>query len=456
MLEKEEVKEKDINNFYNTYREDLDVLTSDVKGKIQTILDKYTATTNEAEKKRLKKLLINSFDTIIEAQTNRYNMGLNKYVSSEEVRTAVHGYTTKRSSELAESFNRKRAKEAKAQKAKEDKEQESLSKEASNLSREQAYNLIVNAIDSLFTDSHTNLLDPTTDWSSAEVFTLRDLRNLRALISSGKLDEQGLYYANTLLACMEKTKIHESTTYAHLIDFNSAFTTPRADFSEAQTRVIGDKGYVQQLREAYLNKFKEPVPSNYMYLPESHMDENMDESLLSTETQRRIKARKALEFGILNSSNFVKDILKQLIDYKVYSKDNKGKFSESNALKEACYQLGIQYPNNLDAADNVYLADLLLSLIPSSYFQKAIGLDISSTVDITHDNFTRLMGSKDFTSIEDAKTVKPTKLVNLKTSTYTKATYKPKTKLDYRKNFILKVELFLSQENQEPYLKILD
>ena len=432
LLEKEEVKEKDINNFYNTYREDLDVLTSDVKGKIQTILDKYTATTNEAEKKRLKKLLINSFDTIIEAQTNRYNMGLNKYVSSEEVRTAVHGYTTKRSSELAESFNRKRAKEAKAQKAKEDKEQESLSKEASNLSREQAYNLIVNAIDSLFTDSHTNLLDPTTDWSSAEVFTLRDLRNLRALISSGKLDEQGLYYANTLLACMEKTKIHESTTYAHLIDFNSAFTTPRADFSEAQTRVIGDKGYVQQLREAYLNKFKEPVPSNYMYLPESHMDENMDESLLSTETQRRIKARKALEFGILNSSNFVKDILKQLIDYKVYSKDNKGKFSESNALKEACYQLGIQYPNNLDAADNVYLADLLLSLIPSSYFQKAIGLDISSTVDITHDNFTRLMGSKDFTSIEDAKTVKPTKLVNLKTSTYTKATYKPKTKLSTR------------------------
>lgn len=433
LLEKEEVEEKDINKFYNTYREDLDVLTSDVKGKIQTILDKYTATTNEAEKKRLKKLLINSFDTIIEAQTNRYNMGLNKYVSSEEVRTAVHGYTTKRSSELAESFNRKRAKEAKAQKAKEDKEQESLSKEASSLSREQAYNLIVNAIDSLFTDSHTNLLDSTTDWSSAEVFTLRDLRNLRALISSGKLDEQGLYYANTLLACMEKTKIHESTTYAHLIDFNSAFTTPRADFSEAQARVIGDKGYVQQLREAYENKFNEPVPSNYMYLPESHMDENMDESLLSAETQRRIKARKALEFGILNSSNFVKDILKQLIDYKVYSKDNKGKFSESNALKEACYQLGIQYPNNLDAADNAYLADLLLSLIPSSYFQKAIGLDIGSTVDITHDNFTRLIGSKDFTSIEEAKTVEPTKLVKLKTSTYTKTAFKKKTELTTKK-----------------------
>lgn len=433
LLEEDDITTDKINKFYRQYSEDIDVLTPDVKSKIQTILDKYTETTNEKEKEKLKKLLTSSFDEVIKTQVNRYKMGFDKYNSSEEVRTAVHGYTTKRSSELAESFNRKRAKDAKAQKAKEDKEQESLNKEASNLSQEQAYNLIVNAIDSLFTDSHTNLLDPTTDWSSAEVFTLKDLRNLRALISSGKLSEQGLYYANTLLACMEKTKIVESTTYAHLIDFESAFTTPRADFSEAQARVKGDKGYVKQLREAYLDKFKEPVPSNYMYLPESHMDENMDESLLSAETQRRIKARKALEFGIINSSTFVKDILNQLINFKISSKDDKGKFSESNALKEACNQLGIQYPNNLDAADNVYLADLLLSLIPSSYFQKAIGLDISSTVNITRDNFTRLMGSKDFTSIKDAKTVNPTKLVNLKTSTYTKATYKPKTELSTRK-----------------------
>lgn len=433
LLEEDDVSTDKINKFYRQYSEDIDVLTPDVKGKIQNILDKYAATTNEKEKEKLKKLLTSSFDKVIETQINRYNLGLNKYNSSEEVRTAVHGYTTKRSSELAESFNRKRAKEAKAQKAKEDKEQESLNKEASNLSQEQAYNLIVNAVDSLFTESHTNLIDlPAAEWANAEVFTLKDLRNLRALISSGKLNEQGLYYANTLLACMEKTKIIESTTYAHLIDFESAFTTPRADFSEAQARVKGDKGYVQQLRNAYLNKFKEPVPSNYMYLPESHMDENMDESLLSAETQRRIKARKALEFGIINSSTLVKDILKQLVDYKISSKDDKGKFSESNALKEACYELGIQYPNNLDAADSVYLADLLLSLIPSSYFQKAIGLNIGSTVTITADNFTRLNDSKDFTSIKDAKTVKPTKLVNLKTSSYKKTAYKPKTELSTR------------------------
>ena len=424
LIAKDDISAEDLDKFINDYKDELTVyLTETTIEQLKAIHENYVKAP-ENKKKESKERLTQALTEVISREIVFYGDQVKRLEGDIEVDTVIHGYTKR--NYIREASAQKRKEDTEKAQAKETKEQSKLEKEVDKLTEAQANNLVVHA---LYTSFRYFGSTDATRWGSDKRFTIVDIRNLKALINSRKLGQTELNYAQTLLACMQKTDvINDDTSVAHAVNFTFVYNSPNHDFVPEIDAVQGAKGYNAQLREKYEKAFGEEVPSNIMYLPESLMDSTMAENLLSEHIQRKRSNNKKYIQAIRNNISIFRGFLSQLDAFKISVKDTDGAIGENTALSQICKEAEVSYPTNIALLSNAEVVNMTIAFMQrSSSYLKALGLDIGSADKITSNNFTRLNDNRSPTTIYDINTVKPTKLAGI---SITLTTGKNKTDID--------------------------
>ena len=406
LVSKEDISEDDLQKFIDTYKDELVYLNGTAIERLQKLHKDYVKAPKD-KKKELKERFTQGLASVLAYDIKFYEEQAEKLKGDIEVSTVMHGYTKR--NYIREASAQKRKEDTEKAQAKETREQSKVEKEVDKLTEAQANNLVVHALYTSF--GYFGSTDATR-WGSDKKFTIVDIRNLKALINSRKLGQTELNYAQTLLACMQKTDvINDETRVAHAVNFTFIHNSPNHDFVPEIDAVQGADGYNAQLRDKYEKAFGEKIPSNIIYLPESLMDSTMAENLLSEHIQRKRSNNKRYIQAIRNNISIFRGFLSQLDAFKISVKDTDGAIGENTALSQVCKEAEVSYPTNIELLSNAEVVNMTIAFMQrSSSYLKALGLNIGSVDKITSNNFTRLNDNRSPTNIYDINNAKPTKL----------------------------------------------
>lgn len=416
---KEPITEKEVEDFVNAYTEDLTIDESSIfklKEKLRKTFKQYHSAPEES-KATTKKALIEELNKLITGRKNTLNTA-KEYVSEHEaVRSAIHGYD-KNKDYIKESRARKaeRALKTKADEAL--KEQTVTNSVFDDLKDSQAVTLAAKAINSMYAKiaaAGIDLNNPTKEpdkWKNITVFTLKDVRNLKALNSRllripDKVQEQE--YIQTLLSIIDKTTVQTDNTVNTFVSPSIVMTGDVTGNSESATKAIDNN---IALRKALIESFPDGLSKVPMSIPDLELANAINEAALEYDQQEQGRAAHTLNRNILNHRREIVDLLEQLQKFEVAVEDS----GNSNLLELACSKAKIEVPKSFEQKD---LTDSQLIAVFNAIFScneclRYLGLDpsVPEKKKINRENISKSMASKSITSYTELCNTKPNKGFN--------------------------------------------
>ena len=416
---KEPITEKEVEDFVNAYTEDLNIDQTSIfklKDKLRKTFKQYHSAPEES-KATTKKALIEELNKLITGRKNTLNTA-KEYVSKHEaVRSAIHGYD-KNKDYIKESGARKAERALKTKADKVLKEQTVTNSVFDDLEKSQAITLAAKAINSMYAKiaaAGIDLNNPTQEpdkWKNITIFTLKDIRNLKALNSRllripDSTQEQE--YIQTLLSIIDKTTVQTDNTVNTFVSPSIVMTGDVTGNSESATKATDNN---IALREAFKKSFPNELFHIPMSIPELELASAINEAALEYDQQEQGRAAHTLNRNILNHRREIVDLLEQLQKFEIAVEDG----GNSNLLELACSRAKIKVPKSFEQKD---LTDTQLIAVFNAIFScneclRYLGLDpsVPEKTRINRENISKSMASKSITSYTELRNTKPNKGFN--------------------------------------------
>ena len=416
---KEPITEKEVIDFIDAYTKDLTIDETSIfklKDKLRKTFNQYNSAP-EGSKDTTKKALIEELNKLITGRKNTLNTA-KEYVSNHEaVRSAIHGYD-KNKDYIKESRARKaeRALKTKADKAL--KEQTVTNSVFDSLTDAQAVTLAAEAINEMLTRVIAAKIDPDNPpqdpkvWQAIKAFTLKDIRNLKALNSRllripDSVQEQE--YIQTLLSIIDKTTVQTDNTVNTFVSPSIVMT---GDVTGNRESVKNASKNNTLLREAFKGAFPNELFHIPMSIPELELASAINEAALDYDQQEQGRAAHTLNRNILNHRREIVDLLEQLQKFEI-TVENGG---NSNLLELACSRAKIKVPKSFEQKDltDTQLIGVFNAIFSCNECLRYLGLDpsVPNKTKINRENISKSMASKSITSYTELRNTKPNKGFN--------------------------------------------
>ena len=261
-----------------------------------------------------------------------------------------------------------------------------------------------------------DLNNPTKEpnkWKNITIFTLKDVRNLKALNSRllnfpDTVQEQ--QYIQTLLSIIDKTTVQTDNTVNTFVSPSIVMTGDVTGNSESATKATDNN---IALRKAFLESFPDGLHEVPMSIPDLELANAINEAALDYDQQEQGRAAHTLNRNILNHREEIVDLLKQLQEFEVAVEDG----GNSNLLELACSKAKIKkVPKSFEQKD---LTDTQLIAVFNAIFScneclRYLGLDpsVPEKTKINRENISKSMASKSITSYTELRNTKPNKGFN--------------------------------------------
>ena len=433
---KEPITEKEVTDFIDAYTKDLDIdetSISKLKDKLRKTFKQYHSAPEES-KATTKKALIEELNKLITGRKNTLNTA-KEYVSKHEaVRSAIHGYD-KNKDYIKESRARKAERALKKKADKVLKEQTVTNSVFDDLEKSQAITLAAKAINSMYAKiaaAGIDLNNPTQEpdkWKNITIFTLKDVRNLKALNSRllnfpDTVQEQ--QYIQTLLSIIDKTNVQENTTNT-FVSPSIVMTGDVTGNSESATKAMDNN---IALREAFIKSFPDGLYRVPMSIPDLELANAINEAALDYDQQEQGRAAHTLNRNILNHREEIVDLLKQLQKFEIAVEDG----GNSNLLELACSKAKIKrVPKSFDQKDltDTQLIEVFNAIFSCNECLRYLGLDpsVPEKTQINRKNISKSMASKSITSYTELRNTKPNKGFNFSRDTPDRKAFNASTTL---------------------------
>ncbi len=420
---KEPITEKEVEEFIDAYTKDLNIDNTSIfklKDKLRKTFNQYHSAPEES-KATTKKALIEELNKLITGRKNTLNTA-KEYVSEHEaVRSAIHGYD-KNKDYIKESRARKAERALKTKADKVLKEQTVTNSVFDDLEKSQAITLAAKAINSMYAKiaaAGIDLNNPTKEpdkWKNITIFTLKDVRNLKALNSRllnfpDTVQEQ--QYIQTLLSIIDKTTVQADNTVNTFVSPSIVMTGDVTGNSESATKATDNN---IALRKAFLESFPDGLYEVPMSIPDLELANAINEAALDYDQQEQGRAAHALNRNILNHREEIVDLLEQLQRFEVTTED----VGKADLLTLACTRAKIKkVPQSFkaDALSDQQLIEIFNAIFSCNECLRYLGLDpsVPEGASITRDDITKPMASKSITSYAELHKLNPKKGFNFGT-----------------------------------------